>query len=182
MSENRSGGVWVYVKASSDFKCLQPGLWHFGVKDGETSANRVVLDENCLLCSDSSRLGVLILQKQKDGEAVLYHNIGNERKEQKLRLQFDACQSIVDDGSDGALIHYKDSSEWKLAKASFGLSEVTDQHSCPKNSQLLTKNGSGAVWILKKAGKKGADRGLQYLNGENTIELSEKYPAGSVLG
>jgi hypothetical protein len=39
----------------------------------------------------------------------------------------------------------------------------------------------GAVWVLKKAGKKGTDRGLQYLNGENTVELSEKYAAGSIL-
>lgn len=179
--QDRSGGVWVHVKASSDFKHLQPGLWHFVVTDGDTLTNRVVLDENCLLSSDSSRVGVLILQKQKDGKAVLYHNIGSERKEQKLNVEFDVVQSIVDDGSEGALVHYKGAAEWKLANASFGSSEVSDRYSCPKNSQLAT-NGSGAVWVLKKSGRKGVDRGLQYLNAENTIELSEKYPAGSILG
>jgi len=106
-----------------------------------------------------------------------------ENLHRELPFSFDSVQSIVDDGDDGAILHYKSKEGgWKLARAMFGQSDVIQLCSCPKNAKVSTTVG-GAIWVLKKQGK-GSHWGLQYLNGARSIEDSVdiKYPVGSFLG
>jgi hypothetical protein len=177
-----TGGVWMYIAAHDASRAiLSPGLYHVNALGRWL---RIVsdLDKKCLLCSDSGRKGILfLLPGKKAGESVLSH-IGafRLRRNQKLDVDFSKVQAIYDDGRDGALIHYKSHSGWKLANASFGDRNVYDKYPCPRNAQVTTTGKLGSVWVLKK---KGAYRGIQYLCGENSIADSpQKYNVGTFLG
>ena len=195
-----TGGVWVLVPpsnskidtSSSSVSPLQSGLWHINAH-GE--AKRVVSDvhQDALVASDSARRGILLLEPAANKHSKLLHLVMVDssaeqparRREQDLNVPFSDVQSLLDDGTmNGALVHYKKKGGgggWKLAKATFGETAITDQYKCPKNAKIST-TGLGAVWVLKKTGK-GQFWGLQYLYGAHSVEESaEKYAVGSFLG
>jgi len=197
-----TGGVWVLVPpsnskidtSSSSSVCpLQSGLWHINAH-GE--AKRVVSDvhQDALVASDSARRGILLLEPAANKHSKLLHLVvvdsssaeqPRRRREQDLNVPFSDVQSLLDDGTKNrALVHYKKKGGgggWKLAKATFGETAITDQYKCPKNAKIST-TGQGAVWVLKKTGK-GTFWGLQYLYGAHSVEESaEKYAVGSFLG
>lgn len=149
---DQGGGVWVHVPTKGSTKSstiLQPGLWHF---TAACKCSRMVSDlddEKCLMSSDRARTGVLLLlagdgTKQQPVAAaacqsLLSHvHVSGERRNQVVDVNFSHVQAIYDNGSDGALIHYKSGEVgWKLANVCFGGDgNVCDVYTCPKNAKL----------------------------------------------
>ena len=98
---------------------------------------------------------------------------------QAVSVAFDKVRSMVDDGHQGAYIHYQPEQRWKLGHIKENRTVVQHFCDCPRNSEILS-DGRGGVWIWKKKIGNYNLRGIVYVNNEGQLkELNDKFDGTS---
>jgi len=148
-------GVWVHVpEGAGSSNTLSDGIWHIE-RDGEAELAMSDTHEQASLTTDGGGTGLWFLSPTSEGSLlsrILIESGIVERFEQKLDVDFDLVQNIVDYGSDGAYIHCRRGDRWKLLRASLRNSNMTEFCDCSKPT-LLASDGIGGIWMWKKVGR-----------------------------
>ena len=178
---NKAGGVWLHVPRDGTCSVsIRPGLWFF--TKTESALVMREFDDAAKITCDASRLNLMVLSAGDVGKSTLIRISENgDRDYQKLDIDFEDVQAIVDDGEEGVYVHCKRNSQWRLCRVGVQGNLVQNACNCPKNCKF-TSDTMGGVWIWKKVGKSGG-RSLLHFDGKgNTLERQGRFPTASYMG